>query len=58
MDPLFEKYVGMSPYNYCAGNPVKLVDVGGRKIDFSVLTEEQATIYNDKTQTKYDYKKQ
>ena len=31
-DPLFEKYVGMSPYNYCAGNPVKLVDVDGREI--------------------------
>lgn len=27
VDPLFEKYAGMSPYNYCAGNPVKLVDV-------------------------------
>ena len=32
-DPLFEKYVGMSPYNYCAGNPVKLVDPDGRKFD-------------------------
>ena len=30
VDPLFEKYVGMSPYNYCDGNPVKLVDVDGR----------------------------
>ena len=30
VDPLFEKYVGMSPYNYCAGNPVRLVDVDGR----------------------------
>ncbi len=29
VDPMFEKYVGMSPYNYCAGNPVKLVDVDG-----------------------------
>ena len=29
-DPLFEKYVGMSPYNYCVGNPVKLVDPDGR----------------------------
>ena len=47
VDPLFEKYVGMSPYNYCAGNPVKLVDVDGRKIDISGLTEEQAVIYND-----------
>ena len=32
VDPLFEKYAGMSPYNYCAGNPVKLVDVDGREI--------------------------
>jgi RHS repeat-associated protein len=31
-DPLFEKYVGMSPYNYCAGNPVKLVDPDGREL--------------------------
>ena len=31
VDPLFEKYAGMSPYNYCAGNPVKLVDPDGKK---------------------------
>ena len=30
VDPLGEKYVGMSPYNYCVGNPVKLVDPDGR----------------------------
>ncbi len=30
-DPMLEKYVGMSPYNYCAGNPVKLVDEDGRE---------------------------
>ena len=29
VDPLFEKYVGMTPYNYCMGNPVKLVDPNG-----------------------------
>jgi RHS repeat-associated protein len=28
-DPLFEKYMGMSPYNYCAGNPVKIIDPTG-----------------------------
>ena len=28
-DPMLEKYVGMSPYNYCAGNPVKLSDPMG-----------------------------
>ena len=32
VDPLFEKYVGMTPYGYCAGNPVKLVDVDGREL--------------------------
>lgn len=31
VDPLFEKYAGMSPYNYCAGNPVKFVDPDGRE---------------------------
>ena len=30
VDPLFDKYVGMSPYNYCAGNPVMMVDPDGR----------------------------
>ena len=34
VDPLFEKYMGMSPYNYCAGNPVKLVDPDGTTIQF------------------------
>ncbi|MBO4332385.1 MAG: RHS repeat-associated core domain-containing protein [Paludibacteraceae bacterium] len=29
-DPLQGKYPGMSPYNYCAGNPVKLVDPDGK----------------------------
>ena len=47
VDPLFEKYVGMSSYNYCAGNPMMMVDPDGRKVDISGLTEEQATIYND-----------
>ena len=32
MDPLAEKYYAISPYVYCAGNPVNLVDEGGRKI--------------------------
>jgi len=30
VDPIWEEYAGMSPYNYCAGNPVKLVDPDGR----------------------------
>ena len=31
-DPLFEKYFWMSPYAYCANNPVMYVDPDGRKI--------------------------
>ena len=29
VDPLFEKYVGTSPYNYCHGNPIVVVDPDG-----------------------------
>ena len=32
VDPLFEKYAGMSPYNYCMGNPVKMVDPDGEEL--------------------------
>jgi RHS repeat-associated protein len=31
-DPLMEKYPAFSPYVFCAGNPVKLVDPDGRKV--------------------------
>jgi RHS repeat-associated protein len=40
VDPLFEKYVGMTPYNYCAGNPVKLVDVDGRDAEITINWEK------------------
>lgn len=32
MDPLAEKYYGVSPYIYCASNPIKLFDPDGREI--------------------------
>ncbi len=37
VDPMWEKYAGMSPYNYCMGNPVVMVDPDGR---FSVNVED------------------
>ena len=35
MDPLCEKYYHISPYAYCAGNPVRYVDPDGRYIRVS-----------------------
>ena len=41
VDPMSDKYPSISPYNYCAWNPVKIVDPDGREI----------VIHHDK----YDY---
>jgi len=32
VDPMSDKYPSMSPYNYCANNPVKLIDPNGMEI--------------------------
>ena len=37
VDPMADKYPSMSPYNYCAWNPMKLVDPNGEEIDVSIL---------------------
>ena len=37
VDPMADKYPGISPYAYCAWNPQKLVDPDGREIDLSAL---------------------
>ena len=36
-DPLSEKYYSISPYAYCAGNPVNLVDPDGRRPIYSTM---------------------
>ena len=38
VDPMFEKYMGMTPYNYCAGNPVKMVDPDGKAAVKVIIT--------------------
>ena len=35
MDPLCEKYYGVSPYMYCAGNPVNAIDLHGDTIKWT-----------------------
>ena len=37
MDPLCEKYYYISPYAYCAGNPVKYTDPSGELFGFTIL---------------------
>jgi RHS repeat-associated protein len=32
VDPMADKYPSLSPYNYCVGNPVKLVDPDGNEV--------------------------
>ena len=33
VDPMSDKYASLSPYNYCANNPVKLVDPNGEEME-------------------------
>ena len=40
VDPLADKYPNISPYAYCAWNPVKLVDPDGKEVDVSQLPSE------------------
>ncbi|MDD4209697.1 MAG: hypothetical protein PHI52_05090 [Bacteroidales bacterium] len=42
---MFEKYPSISPYTYCANNPVMFVDPTGEKVVFADAAEEQA--YNN-----------
>ena len=47
MDPLAEQYPHLSPYAYCAGNPVRYVDPDGRKIVLKSLSDEESKDYLD-----------
>ena len=44
-DPLSEKYYSISPYAYCAGNPVNLVDPSGKWI--YIYFDQKQYRYND-----------
>ncbi|NCA79108.1 MAG: hypothetical protein EOM76_02810 [Sphingobacteriia bacterium] len=41
IDPLAEKYYDVSPYAYCANNPIMLVDPDGREMRSGIPAKEQ-----------------
>ena len=52
VDPMADKYPGISPYAYCAWNPVKLVDPDGR--DIWDLNSEGELIWREGSESKND----
>ena len=52
VDPLSDKYPNLSPYTYCAGNPVRLVDPNGR--DIWEINEEGRIVSHDATYKEKD----
>ena len=52
VDPMADKYPSISPYAYCAWNPIKLVDPDGRMID-DYFTMEGKYLGSDNANTNY-----
>ena len=43
VDPMSDKYPSMSPYVYCADNPVKLVDPNGEEYELFIIGDDEET---------------
>ena len=46
VDPMADKYPSLSPYNYCAWNPLKIVDPDGRDGEIVVDTDKKTINVN------------
>jgi RHS repeat-associated protein len=58
VDPMSDKYASLSPYVYCADNPVKLVDPNGEKVLPTSAFQNSAfnKVYQNLSQTNNTYK--
>lgn len=54
VDPMSDKYPSMSPYTYCANNPVRLVDPDGREIYFLFYTDNESCFKASAETRKYN----
>jgi RHS repeat-associated protein len=54
VDPMSDKYPSMSPYNYCANNPVILVDPDGRSWVSVTVNGRVETYYDRKIKSQFD----
>jgi RHS repeat-associated protein len=54
-DPLAEKYYDISPYAWCANNPVNLVDPDGRRIKIVDGEEEEEYVLNSQYTGENEY---
>ena len=54
VDPMSDKYPSMSPYNYCANNPVKLIDPNGMEIDEAATKKDPPKLGHPSRDTFFD----
>ena len=52
IDPLCEKYYHVSPYAYCAANPISSIDIDGK--DTYIITKSGHILFQNKTDDKND----
>ncbi len=58
VDPMADKYPSISPYAYCAWNPVKLVDPDGREVEYASFKDRLTVfferLFNKDFRIRYD----